>query len=65
MSGELKTPRRMEALEAVRLLRLARQCPHRVPGPCVCCPSWCRRFDCEVSGRDCIECLKKINSGSG
>jgi hypothetical protein len=30
-----QTPRRIEPLEAVRLIRLARQCPHRVPLICV------------------------------
>jgi hypothetical protein len=63
MSGEAsKVPRRVTPLEAIRLLRLARQCRHRVPGPCVCCASWCRRFGREVSGRDCIECLREARN---
>jgi hypothetical protein len=58
MHGQASKASRIEPAEAVRLLRLARQCPHRVPGPCVCYPIWCRRFGREVSGRDCIECLR-------
>jgi hypothetical protein len=59
MSGEAsRAPRHLAPLEAIRLIRLARDCRHREPGPCVCCPSWCRRDRREVSGRDCIECLK-------
>jgi hypothetical protein len=59
MSGEAsKAPRRIDPVEPTRLVHLARACRHREPGPCPCCPSWCRRHQREVSMSDRIGCLK-------
>ena len=55
-----RAPRRIDPVEALRLVRLARDCRHREPGACVCCPSRCRRDRRAVSTRDCIECLKGL-----
>ena len=53
-----RAPRHLAPLEAIRLVRLARECRHREPHACPCCPRWCRRDRREVSTADCIGCLK-------
>jgi hypothetical protein len=53
MDRQTQAPRHLAPLEAIRLVRLARECRHREPHACPCCPRWCRRVSIGIEPAIC------------